>query len=57
MEGEDTLTALSLKDGEVLRVTLSAVADDALHVNQRVGGGSMSYSVRRELIDQVHIQR
>jgi hypothetical protein len=51
------LIELRLKDGEALRVTLTAIEGDVLKVNQRVGGGSMSYAVPAELIDEIYVGR
>ena len=48
---------LRLQEGEVIRVTLVAVERDVLHVNQRVGGGSMSYAVPMELINEIHVAK
>jgi hypothetical protein len=49
------LIELRLKDEEVLRVTLTGVERDVLHVIQRVGGGSMSYRVPTSLIQQIYV--
>ena len=51
------LIELRLKDGEVLRVTLTAVTGDTLQVSQRVGGGRMGYSVQKDLIDEIYVMR
>jgi hypothetical protein len=51
------LIELRLQEGEVIRVTLVAVERDVLHVNQRVGGGSMSYAVPMELIKEIHVAK
>jgi len=51
------LIELRLKEGELLRVTLTEVDRDTIHVNQRVGGGSMSYPVPMELIEEIHVTR
>jgi len=51
------LVELRMRDGSVLRVTLDAVERDALRVTQRVGGGALSYPVRRSQIAEVHVAR
>jgi hypothetical protein len=54
-EGE--LVELRMRDGSVLRVTLVGVAGDELRVTQRVGGGALTYSVKRSLIAEIHVSR
>lgn len=54
-EGE--LVELRMRDGSVLRVTLVAVAGDELRVTQRVGGGALTYSVKRSLIAEIHVSQ
>jgi hypothetical protein len=51
------LVELRMRDGSVLRVTLDGVEPDALRVTQRVGGGALSYPVRRSQIAEVHVIR
>lgn len=51
------LVELRMRDGSVLRVTLDGVEPDALRVTQRVGGGALSYPVRRSQIIEVHVTR
>ena len=51
------LVELRMRDGSVLRVTLDGVEPDALRVTQRVGGGALSYPVRRSQIAEVHVTR
>ena len=51
------LVELRMRDGSVLRVTLDGVEPDALRVTQRVGGGALSYPVRRSQIVEVHVTR
>jgi hypothetical protein len=54
-EGE--LVELRMRDGSVLRVTLVGVAGDELRVTQRVGGGALTYLVKRSLIAEIHVSR
>lgn len=54
-EGE--LVELRMRDGSVLRVTLVGVAGDELRVTQRLGGGALTYSVKRSLIAEIHVSR
>jgi hypothetical protein len=51
------LVELRMRDGSVLRVTLDGVEPDALRVTQRVGGGALSYPVRRSQIAEIHVAR
>jgi hypothetical protein len=51
------LVELRMRDGSVLRVTLDGVEPDALRVTQRVGGGALSYPVRRSQVAEVHVTR
>jgi len=51
------LVELRMRDGGILRVTLDAVEPDVLRVTQRVGGGALSYPVRRSQIAEVHVAR
>jgi hypothetical protein len=54
-EGE--LVELRMRDGSVLRVTLAGVVGDELRVTQRVGGGALTYSVKRSLIADIRVSR
>ena len=54
-EGE--LVELRMTDGSVLRVTLVGVAVDELRVTQRVGGGALTYSVKRNLVAEIRVSR
>jgi hypothetical protein len=51
------LVELRMRDGSVLRVTLDGVEPGSLRVTQRVGGGALSYPVRRSQIVEVHVTR
>jgi len=51
------LIELRMKDGTQLRVTLDAIEGNALRVIQRVGGGAMTYLVKMELIDEIHVMK
>jgi hypothetical protein len=54
-EGE--LIELVMRDGTRLRVTLDAVERDVLLVTQRVGGGALGYTVKRELITEIQVMK
>jgi hypothetical protein len=47
------LVEIRLKDGSRARVRLESVTPDKLRVNQRLGGGSMSYSINRDTIKEI----
>jgi hypothetical protein len=49
------LVELRMHDGSVLRVNLDAVEPDLLRVTQRVGGGALSYTVRRSQVAEVRV--
>jgi len=51
------LIELHMRDGTVLRVTLDEIEGDTLLVTQRVGGGSLGYRVKRNLISEIHIMK
>jgi hypothetical protein len=51
------LIELHMRDGTVLRVTLDDIQGDTLLVTQRVGGGSLGYRVKRNLIAEIHIMK
>jgi hypothetical protein len=51
------LIELRLTDGTVLRVTLDAIEGDTLRVNQRVGGGSLAYPVKTDMVDEIHVTK
>ncbi len=52
-EGE--MVELHMTDGTQIRVILDSVRDDSLKVTQRVGGGSMAYSVNRNLVAEIWV--
>jgi hypothetical protein len=54
-EGE--LIELRMKDGTHLRVTLEAIEGNILRVNQRMGGGSLAYPVKMELVDDIYVMK
>ena len=51
------LIELHMHDGTTLRVTLDAIEGDSLKVTQRVGGGALGYTVKRNLVDEICVMR
>lgn len=51
------LVSIRLKDGSVARVTIDAVSEQTVTVTQRLGGGAMSYPIRRDTIDEIELLR
>lgn len=49
------LIELHMKDGTTLRVTLEEIEGDSLRVTQRVGGGALGYTVKRNLIGEIYV--
>ncbi|MHC4611445.1 MAG: hypothetical protein ACYS7M_13960, partial [Planctomycetota bacterium] len=49
------LLEIRLTDGSHSRVRLESVAPEGLRVNQRLGGGSMSYSIKRDSIKEIRL--
>lgn len=45
---------IRIRDGKLTRVVLDEVTADALQVTQRMGGGSVSYSIPRDTIEEIH---
>lgn len=51
------LVELHLRDETTLRVTLDAIEGDSLRVTQRVGGGALGYTIKRDLIDEIYVMK
>jgi hypothetical protein len=51
------LIEMHMRDGATLRVTLEAIEGDSLRVTQRVGGGALGYTVKRDLIGEIYVMR
>ncbi len=49
------LIEIRLQDGSHMRVFLDAVTADGIQVTQRVGGGTVSYSIKREMVVEINV--